>query len=266
MADKLPNPLNSGGGSSNNSSSSSSMDFLAFSTTSTPREEKFKPRRGKQNRQDNWNRFGQFERGGNRPRFSSPQPNRGSHNNSPHFNSTPNWTQGPSQRGWRGSPNTFRNFTPRGGGGSGGGRGFTPRDRGGSGGGGRGGRGNFSNDSGSYFHPSMIEDPWADLIRQRDRNAHIDSELNADTSLSDSLRPQVGDSIINPAPDVPDSLDHTLEDMSKYSFSSDKDNAGTGENPSDITLNESGNSDKIALSDSLIPMVGDSILERNKDV
>ena len=47
--------------------------------------------------------------------------------NSPHFNSTPNWTQGPSQRGWRGSPNTFRNFTPRGGGGSGGGRGFTPR-------------------------------------------------------------------------------------------------------------------------------------------
>ena len=52
--------------------------------------------------------------------------------NSQHFpqqfhNSTPNWTQGPSQRGWRGSPNTFRNFTPRGGGGSGGGRGFTPR-------------------------------------------------------------------------------------------------------------------------------------------
>merc|ERR1711978_612122 len=161
---------------------------------------------------------------------------------------------GPSQRGWRGSPNTFRNFTPRGG-------------RGGSGGSGRN-RGNFSNNSGSYFHPSMIEDPWADLLCQKERNSQNDSELNADSSLSDSLRPQVGDSIINPAPDVPDSLDQTLEDMSKYSFNSDKDNAdnaGAGENPSEITLNESGNSDKIALSDSLIPLVGDSILERNKD-
>ena len=84
MADKLPNPLNnpsnSGGGSSN-SSSSNSMDFLAFSTTSTPRQERFKPQRGKANRQDNWSRFGQFERGGgngNRPRFNSPQQNRGS--------------------------------------------------------------------------------------------------------------------------------------------------------------------------------------------
>ena len=43
-------------------------------------------------------------------------------------NSTPNWTQGPSQRGWRGSPGNFRGFTPRGGSGGG----FTPR--GGSGG------------------------------------------------------------------------------------------------------------------------------------
>ena len=53
--------------------------------------------------------------------------------NSQHFpqqfhNSTPNWTQGPSQRGWRGSPGNFRGFTPRGGSGGG----FTPR--GGSGG------------------------------------------------------------------------------------------------------------------------------------
>ena len=77
MADKLPNPLNDSG-----ISKSSSSDFLAFSTSSTPREDKFKPRRGKVNRQDNWQRFGQFERGGggggNRPRFYSPQNNRGS--------------------------------------------------------------------------------------------------------------------------------------------------------------------------------------------
>jgi len=112
----------------------------------------------------------------------------------------------------------------------------------------------------------MIEDPWADLMRQKDRNYQNDAEFNADASLSDSLMPQVGDSIINPAPDVPDNLDQTLEDMSKYSFNSDKDNADdAGENRSEITLNESENSDKIALSDSLIPLVGDSILERNKD-
>ena len=52
-----------------------------------------------------------------------------SSDNSPHFYSTPNWTQGPSQRGWRGSPHNYHGFTPRGGSG---GRGFTPR--GGSGG------------------------------------------------------------------------------------------------------------------------------------
>ena len=103
MAEKLPNPLNSGGSSdflafstistnsgagSNNSSGSS--DFLAFSTTSTPRakEDKFKPQRGKVNRQSNWQRFGEFESGqrgggrGNRPQFYSPQNNRGSQNQS----------------------------------------------------------------------------------------------------------------------------------------------------------------------------------------
>ena len=36
----------------------------------------------------------------------------------------------------------------------------------------------------------MIEDPWADLLRQKERNYQNDSELNTDTSLSDSLRPQ----------------------------------------------------------------------------
>lgn len=49
-------------------------DFIAFSSSSTPREERFQPRRGKRNRQDNWQRFGQFE---HRPRFFSPQNQRG---------------------------------------------------------------------------------------------------------------------------------------------------------------------------------------------
>ena len=61
-----------------------------LSTTSTPRakEDKFKPQRGKVNRQSNWQRFGEFESGqrgggrGNRPQFYSPQNNRGSQNQS----------------------------------------------------------------------------------------------------------------------------------------------------------------------------------------
>jgi len=280
MSDKLPNPLSSGG------SGSSSSDFLAFSTstTSTPRQDKFKPQRGKANRQANWQRFGQFERGGgngNRARFNSPQPNRGSQNNSPHFYSTPNWTEGPSQRGWRGSPGNFRGgsggrggFTPRGD--FGGRGGFTPRgDSGGRGsftprghGGGRQNRGNNSNNSGSYFHPSMLEDPWASLY-QRDKYEHGD-DVNADTSLSDSLMPQVGDSIINIAPDVPDNLDQDLnqdatQDLSKYSFNSDNANVESENQTREMTLSEELNCGKVAMSDSMIPLVGDSILERNNE-
>ena len=46
-------------------------------------------------------------------------------------------------------------------------------------------------------------------------------DVNADTSLSDSLMPQVGDSIINIAPDVPDNLDQgnvTLNDTLNDTF------------------------------------------------
>ena len=70
----------------------------------------------------------------------------------------------------------------------------------------------------------MIEDPWADLLRQKDINYQNYDDTSADASLSDSLMPQVGDSIINPAPDVPDTLDqsYNTEDLSKYSFNSDK--------------------------------------------
>ena len=87
-------------------------------------------------------------------------------------------------------------------------------------GGGRGNRGNNSNSGSSYFHPSMIEDPWAGLY-QKDSKIEQNYDMNADTSLSDSLMPQVGDSFyqINSAPDVPDNLDQTLnatEDLSKY--------------------------------------------------
>ena len=137
---------------------------------------------------------------------------------------------------------------------------------GGGSGGGRGNRGNNSNSGSSYFHPSMIEDPWAGLY-QKDSKIEQNYDMNADTSLSDSLMPQVGDSFyqINSAPDVPDNLDQTLnatEDLSKYSFNSDNANVES-ENQHE---NEDQNCGKVALSDSMIPLVGDSILERNEEV
>ena len=54
MAEKLPNPFESKKGPD-------TEDYIGFSASSTPREDKFQPRRGKQNRQDNWRRFGAFE-------------------------------------------------------------------------------------------------------------------------------------------------------------------------------------------------------------
>ena len=94
----------------------------------------------------------------------------------------------------------------------------------------------------------MIEDPWKHLMSVED-------------DFSDSLKPQVGDSIINPAPDVPDSLDATQE-MSNYSFNDNSKLQETSEgvNLSDLTKEDI---DSNALSDSMIPLVGDSILSRN---
>ena len=84
-----------------------------------------------------------------------------------------------------------------------------------------------------------------------------------------SLNAQVGDSVlINPAPDVPDVLDDT-NDLSKYSYSSEKpdpemhsENTQVEEEDDDETFNDRPN-----LSDSMIPLVGDSIMERqNEDI
>ena len=209
MSAPLPNPL-----------SDDTPDFLAFSAASTPRQEHFKPKRGKVNRQDNWRQFGRFE---NRQQ-NSPQ-------NSSYFYPSPqNWS--PSPRGWRGSPGSFRGqnrsgrFAAHGN--------FHQREGRGRGQHQRGHHRGHHNLENSYFHPSMLEDPWKDL-RSKSQN----------TSLSDSLKPQVGDSFINPAPDVPDNL------------SSTDNSAITGSDKVDLEVNNS-------LSESMIPLYSeDSILERN---
>ena len=114
----------------------------------------------------------------------------------------------------------------------------------------------------------MLEDPWAQFYPKDDQEQlqqHEDGDNPADETASadDSLRPQVGDSFLNPAPDVTlpeDDPDTPAEDSSKYSsFTSatggDEDKSGDPNDSSDIQ--------RPSFSDSMIPLVGDSILEKN---
>ena len=185
--------------------------------------------RGKKNRYDNWQRFGHFE-------------NRGQQQQNNYFYSSPNWTQQQgfnAHRGWRGSSGGHNR-------GQHGGR-FVPR------GGNRGHHQHHNNTPRSYFHPSMLEDPWADLMM-------------ADNSVSnDSLMPQVGDSLIDPAPDVPDNLESNIEDLSAYSYNEPVEEA-TDRATSIDHNNDDVDKDINVMSDSMIPQVGDSILERNDAV
>ncbi len=229
MGDQLPNPM-----------ANSPGDFIGFSSSpGHNREDRFQPRRGKRNRQDNWQRFGQFEQG-QRGHFYSPR-GRGGHGgaqNSPYFHSTPNWTQDRHQSHgrWRGNNQQ--------------------RDR-------RNQHQNYQK-SASYFHPSMLEDPWANLGKNSSKFSESSkNSFSVNDSLSDSLRPQVGDSVINPAPEVSDSF---VDDPSQYSFNSEKNDAQTTKQSStsdDMTL--SSEIQEPSLSDSMIPLVGDSILERNME-
>ena len=77
----------------------------------------------------------------------------------------------------------------------------------------------------------MLEDPWSNLVKKDDLNESIASDEN-NQSLSDSLRPQLGDSMINPASDVPENLDGT-NDLSKYSYTSDQ---GLDENDKPVDI------------------------------
>ena len=72
MAEKLPNPFETSKGPD-------TPDYIGFSASSTPREDRFIPKRGKKNRQDNWKRFGAFNQ--QQQNFYSP---RGGMGGSPH--------------------------------------------------------------------------------------------------------------------------------------------------------------------------------------
>ena len=66
----------------------------------------------------------------------------------------------------------------------------------------------------------MLEDPWSNLVKKSDLNESIAFDEH-NQSLSDSLRPRIGDSTINPALDVPENLVNT-NDLSKYSYTFDQ--------------------------------------------
>lgn len=98
----------------------------------------------------------------------------------------------------------------------------------------------------------MLEDPWASLQRFGESEEQDLSDYQPEQPLSDSMIPQVGDSFlsrINPAPDV--------------SFSGDD---GALAQAEDSPTTEAGDVSKgpvTPLSDSMIPQVGDSLLNRH---
>ena len=73
--------------------------------------------------------------------------------------------------------------------------------------------------------------------------------------------------MINPAPEVPENLDDT-NDLSKYSYTSGLDQSRNLNEESILEENDDENDTldgKPNLSDSMIPLVGESILERNQE-
>jgi len=122
-------------------------------------------------------------RGFNSPNIRSwgSGPNR---NSTPHNSSfIPPTPQG-SHPNTPGTPASASGFRGRGGGGGGRGRG-----------GGGGGRG--MDRSQSWFHSSMLEDPWASLVNSQPSSFQCDNVQSLDKQpLSDSMLPQVGDSIL----------------------------------------------------------------------
>jgi len=290
--EKLENPFAKSAGAGG--SDSDRDGFLAFSS-STPRGSPsgggprgFRPKWGKANRQDNWRRFGQYnDQEQQRMNMSAPNEmmsplpgGRGFGHRG--FRGSPHQQFSPNFRGGRGnSPNFRGGFRGRGGGpppppfmmqGHPGFRGHSPNYRGGRPGGGHRGRGGgrfdqtSESDGQGYFHPSMLEDPWARLEQQRASTSFTRPEKatndgeEAGKQLSDSMIPQVGESFfernLNPAPDVDVS-------MGAVDDTDGKDNAdvGEGEDSVDEGAADDGGGAAAVLSDSMVPLVGDSILQ-----
>jgi len=219
-----------------------SQDFLGFSSTPIPGKN-FKPKWGKKNRNQNWNRFGSMndQEAGQNHQNSPHHQNTPHHQNMPHHlnnqyqNSNsprppyqnsprPQYQNSPHHRGhfhMRGTPRQYTpsprgrgsyQNTPNGGRGSYGGRGSFNNSPYTSG---RGGAQNSSNDCGGYFSPAMLRNPWADLEWARDRKKENEGSVAGEGGSED---------------------------------------------------NNGENEENTVMSDSMIPQVGESLLERNEEI
>lgn len=303
----------------------------------------FKPKRGKSNRMGNWERFGEANQQYSpyRSQWGQEGDGRYKHRGTFNFPGSPNpngfsAVATPHQRFQHGGRQPFHRSTPRsepgprGGANYRGAPGFfgTPTQgnfnhfqnirsrhnfRGSHSQRGNEWRGNNrerysrSSDSGTgYFHPSMLEDPWADLRRNKQSISTFSSSTSSSKiasssseilheSMSDSMIPQVGDTIFERNEDLRRNTtleEKTLEgqeslDNSRYSDnSSDEDNViiTIGETLHKQSGKESGRNisapstpgtvisreqedqrmeSAVSKSDSMIPLVGDSILAQD---
>lgn len=246
MEGSLPSPNFTGSNDAQN------PDFLGFSSTPIPGKD-FKPKWGKKNRNQNWKGFGSYNEG--------EEAHQGGGGNQNNFRGNPNhqgqFQNSPNHRGqYHGSPQirgSPHQFTPRGRGANyhNGGRGsYQNSPNGGRGGfqnspngsrggfqnspnGGRGnylnspsgGRGCFQNsgrggggyqnspngNQGGYFNPAMLRNPWADLEWARDHKNQgnptgdgetVEEENHQNDVMSDSMIPQVGESLLERNNDI----------------------------------------------------------------
>ena len=195
MEEKLPSPNVPDSG------------FLGF--TSTPvTENHFIPKRGKKNRNDNWSRFGQYINGeayknesnepySNNPRGGSFNRVRGGFRHSRGYNSN----SGRGRNQGRGHP--YQQWTPQNHHWNNEHHHYQANSY---------NKGSYDN-SGGYFHPSMLRDPWEHLeknFRHNHQNkdnpspplSSIDSDFSCSQEsqinekiLSDSMIPQVDDTL-----------------------------------------------------------------------
>ncbi len=112
----------------------------------------------------------------------------------------------------------------------------------------------------------MLEDPWAELERKKNvqysgaKQENSSDDEAESKKLSESLIPQVGDSffernVVDPAPDISMSSSYSLADDSGVLPSDEQAVAGAVGSAA-VTVGEG----KVGLSDSLVPLVGDSLL------
>jgi len=202
-------------------------DYMGFSSTPI-RGKNFKPKWGKKNRQDNWNRFGQHNQSqdyhmNNSFNDSQSDSSFSHHQNDNSFKNNQNYSH---NRSWNSSNGSSRNNSyahhpqsyqsnsfnqdssyegsPHNGGRRGRGDNYTPAYNPGHVEGGD--SYTPTPKSKGYFHRNMLTDPWAELEQEMGLRSGFSEERtsfsspgwtprNCDRTFSDSMLPQVGDSL-----------------------------------------------------------------------